>query len=765
MPTAVTYPGVYIEEIPSGVRTITGVSTSVTAFVGSARRGPINRAVRLLSFADFERAFGGLRQDAELGYAVRQFFQNGGSEAWVVRIAKNAVAATRILLDDAGANVLTLTARDEGKSGNRIEVSVSHATANPASTFTLTLEVPDPEDPRREQFTDLSMNSTDPRYVEDVIADGSELVTAERVDAALSALAGRQGQSVSGALEDPPGTALDVATLIDSFHNEFRVSVNGGDPVQVLIAPSDVTGTSETTRLTALCKAIEQQVQGVLGAPAFTCVRTNTTIEMKSGLTGDERSSVRVLPGARNDASARLKLGPLAGGTETDAVAVLRPAQLPEHGSLQSGTFAATDLDGLPSATSNALKLGLDSYVPEGVVLDLAAFPTTGTINAKLETLAAHVQAKVRQLKASSPAYSGFTAQRDGSRLLLASGTRGIGSAVGVEAGDANDIAGALHLLSGATATRPLNATLQNGDEQDYTDADVYNLVIADRAKRKGLYALESVDIFNLLCLPGVTNAGTIADAVAYCEERRAFMIVDPPSSVDTVPEMETLARGASLPKSDHAAVYFPWVKIADPLRAGKLRTTPPSGTIAGLYARTDGSRGVWKAPAGTEAALTGVQAVAYPLTDGENGVLNPRGVNGVRLFPVIGPVAWGARTLRGDDQLGSEYKYIPIRRLALFIEESLYRGTQWAVFEPNDEPLWAQIRLNLGAFMQNLFRQGAFQGKTPREAYLVKCDSETTTQNDINLGVVNILIGFAPLKPAEFVIIRIQQQAGQIEA
>jgi phage tail sheath protein FI len=289
--------------------------------------------------------------------------------------------------------------------------------------------------------------------------------------------------------------------------------------------------------------------------------------------------------------------------------------------------------------------------------------------------------------------------------------------------------------------------------------------VIADRGKRKGLYALESVDLFNLLCLPGITDAGVIADAVAYCNERRAFMIVDPPSNVDTVPEMETLARGAGLPKSDHAAVYFPWVKIADPLRAGKLRATPPSGTIAGLYARTDGSRGVWKAPAGTEAVLTGVQAVTYALTDDENGVLNPRGVNGIRLFPVIGPVAWGARTLRGDDQLSDEYKYVPIRRLALFIEESLYRGTQWAVFEPNDEPLWAQIRLNLGAFMQNLFRQGAFQGRTPREAYLVKCDSETTTQNDINLGVVNILIGFAPLKPAEFVIIRIQQKAGQIEA
>jgi len=113
---------------------------------------------------------------------------------------------------------------------------------------------------------------------------------------------------------------------------------------------------------------------------------------------------------------------------------------------------------------------------------------------------------------------------------------------------------------------------------------------------------------------------------------------------------------------------------------------------------------------------------------------------------------------------LADEYKYVPVRRLALYIEESLYRGTQWVVFEPNDEPLWAQIRLNIGAFMHGLFRQGAFQGKTPRDAYFVKCDKETTTQNDIDLGIVNIVVGFAPLKPAEFVIIKIQQIAGKIE-
>jgi phage tail sheath protein FI len=144
---------------------------------------------------------------------------------------------------------------------------------------------------------------------------------------------------------------------------------------------------------------------------------------------------------------------------------------------------------------------------------------------------------------------------------------------------------------------------------------------------------------------------------------------------------------------------------------------------------------------------------------------LNPLGVNCLRSLPAAGRVVWGARTTRGNDLLADEWKYLPVRRLALNIEESLFRGIQWVVFEPNDEPLWAQIRLNVGAFMQNLFRQGAFQGQTPRDAYFVKCDKETTTQNDINLGVVNIVVGFAPLKPAEFVVLKLQQMAGQVAA
>ncbi len=173
----------------------------------------------------------------------------------------------------------------------------------------------------------------------------------------------------------------------------------------------------------------------------------------------------------------------------------------------------------------------------------------------------------------------------------------------------------------------------------------------------------------------------------------------------------------------------------------------------------------MWKAPAGTEATVNGIVGFQDELSDAENGSLNPLAINCLRTLPTYGNVVWGARTLDGDNNRGSEWKYIPVRRMALFLEESLFRGTQWVVFEPNDEPLWAQIRLNINAFLQTLFRQGAFQGATPREAYFVKCDRTTTTQADINMGIVNIHVGFAPLKPAEFVVLRIQQIAGDLTA
>lgn len=278
---------------------------------------------------------------------------------------------------------------------------------------------------------------------------------------------------------------------------------------------------------------------------------------------------------------------------------------------------------------------------------------------------------------------------------------------------------------------------------------------------RAGLRSLDAVDLFNLLVLPGETTPAVAALAAGYCQTRRAFLVLDPPATAKTPEQMEQAARNLKFDSRSHAAIYYPWVRIDDPLNKSQPRLSPPSGTIAGLIARMDAIRGVWQAPAGTGADLKSVANLERKLTDVENGRLNSRGVNCLRSFPASGIVAWGARTLAGDDESGSEFKYIPVRRTALFIEQSMSRGIQWAVFEPNGKPLWAQIRLIVGTFLNSLFRAGAFQGSTPRDAYFVRCDSTTTTQNDIDAGVVNVLIGFAPMRPAEFVIISIRQLTG----
>lgn len=757
MPVQLTSPGVYIQEVSSGVRTIAGVATSVAAFLGAAPRGPINKATRIYSFADFERAFGGLSADSEMSYGVRQFFLNGGTDAWIVRIVKNAAPASRALLNSTPITVLTVTALDAGASGNAIQVRTDYATAYPDSTFNISFIRS--SDGRAEQYPNVSMNSADARYLPDLVNGVSQLVKISREVPQLTLNGLAAGTSTSG-------TLADVQTLLDATHTDFRVVVNGLPPVAVSIA-LPLVGSTPSQRLSKLADAITAMVQaqagGKLALSGFTCQPDGNKLLLTSGAPG-EFSSVRVLPGSRNNAAGALMLGVANGGIEVDAVAGIRPALMPDPASLTSDGFVIADFATLPDATHTSLRISLDGYGPD--VVDLGSAAAAGAnLPAKLRDMAGRLQTAVRALKPGNPAYSNFTAGPLASTLVLASGSRGAGSAIAVSAAPANDIAAGLHLLTGAAlSTPPTDAFLSGGAETPYGPADVYPAFIGSRANREGLYALEDADLFNILVMPGITDPGVLADAASYCEERRAFFIVDAPPVASDVAGMVASASGTDLPKSDHAAVYFPWTYVADPLKNGKPRLTPPGGTMAGLYARTDGNRGVWKAPAGTDANLAGVQSMAVPLTDGENGSLNPLGVNCLRTFPVYGAIAWGARTLRGADQMASEYKYVPVRRLALYIEESLYRGTQWVVFEPNDEPLWAQIRLNIGTFMNGLFRQGAFQGSSPRDAYLVKCDRETTTQDDINRGVVNILVGFAPLKPAEFVVISIQQLAGQIQ-
>jgi phage tail sheath protein FI len=253
--------------------------------------------------------------------------------------------------------------------------------------------------------------------------------------------------------------------------------------------------------------------------------------------------------------------------------------------------------------------------------------------------------------------------------------------------------------------------------------------------------------------------------AAAFAYRRRAILIVDPPRTWERPADITPAAVAALITPGEtlvNATLYFPRIQAPDPLRENALGTFAASGAIAGVYARTDEQEGVWSSPAGTDKNLIGVAGLATNVTNADTGQLNPRGINVLRTFPTRGSVVWGARTMHGADTLASEWKYVPVRRTALFLEESIDRGTRWTTFEPNDEPLWAELRLHVGSFMHDLFRRGAFQGQSPRDAYFVKCDSSTTTQSDIDNGLVNIVVGFAPLKPAEFVILRIGQRAGQ---
>ncbi len=402
------------------------------------------------------------------------------------------------------------------------------------------------------------------------------------------------------------------------------------------------------------------------------------------------------------------------------------------------------------------------------------AFDGTST----LADVAAAIQTAVRGAVVANTAVSQLICQTEAEALHLVSGSRLSTSSVVVTGpGDPTDASTDLLLglandgteitgqesLESLVATLPGNFTLGDGDDGSQPDLAAYQAVLARFEKHRDI---------NILCLPGQTwdttaEKAIIDAAVAHAEKMKSRMvIIDPPASLELTTEKDVTDLGFK-PKT-YSVVYYPWVKVANPYyNAEKNPGAPttvlagPSGFAAGMWAKTDGRRGVWKAPAGVETSLLGVAGLQYVVEDGEQDQLNPQGVNCLRRMPGYGPVVWGTRTLA--TKADPEWRYVPVRRTAIFIEQSIYNGIQWAVFEPNDHRLWASLRLNIDSFMNGLFRSGAFQGEKSSEAYFVRCGlGDTMTQGDIDRGQVIVIIGFAPLKPAEFVIVRIQQKVGQ---
>jgi phage tail sheath protein FI len=698
MPVTPTYPGVYIEEIPSGVHPITGVATSIAAFIDFFPMGPLDTAVQVLSQADFERSFGGLNTDSEASYAIQQFFLNGGSEAYVVRVGdgsaitsagvvllKSPPSTDQVATVTAGTMVNGISVHNPGAWGNSIRLDVDYDTLDPTQLFNLTAALIDPatgQTVRSETFRNLTFKPGASTYAPDVVNQGSQLIQ----------------------LGAPPSGAFpDAAHWNSAYRPAETGTVGDALPTTVGTLPAD----KNTFKVTV-------SVDGTIAnnTKSFTYI---ATISLGGATLSDYASIVPVLQAAIRAAPVTSADQPTSPQLAAQLAPLLSGATVQLVGSGSMAHFRV--VAGRGGTTFNPLaSITFD---------DVGGQAPTIMANLKLKTATSNVQL-----------YSlGISGTIRGAQLAL-TGTTGVGA----------------------------NGSLPGA-----------NQLIGIPANKTGLFALEDVDLFNILCIPRAANLDTaapwsnfqavISAANAYCQKRRAFMAVDIPAVIISVPAMQTWMAQNDTLRDINSAIYFPRTMIPDPLNGNRLRDVASSGTIAGLYALTDVNRGVWKAPAGTEAALRNVSQLVYKLTDDENGVLNPLGINSLRNFPVFGNVCWGARTLDGADVISSDWKYIPVRRLALFLEESLYRGLKWVVFEPNDEPLWAQIRLNVTAFMQNLFRQGAFQGSTPQQAYLVKCDSETTTTTDQANGIVNIVVGFAPLKPAEFVIIKIRQLAGQLAA
>jgi uncharacterized protein len=815
MPATLSYPGVYIEELPSRVHTIAGVATSITAFVGYTARGIDNRAEQIFSFGDFEHLFGGLASDSELSYAVQQFFGNGGTQAWVVRAPRTGALGAQVVFD-----ALTFTALSSGSWANGqllVDVDYNNLYQNVTGSVGVTGGSPTvtgnsttfQSSLKAGQFLVFAADGTKTPY--QILSISSDVSLTLAV-----AYAGATNASTTAVVSaDPTAFNLTVTNLLGGTVESFaNVSLNASRQNYVIAVVNDPDNGSQLLNI-SLAGAVPTNppaITGIVGtaitAGSVLVTTTGTTIAGTASLT----KGLPTVAGTGTTFTTALKVGQsvifAADSTATpyQVSAIANDTSLTLTSKYAGATATGSNVSALATGPSADFGIRLNvsspSTTPAPLPVDIKVFPKNNPVPQTVSGLAAQLQTAINSVLA---------VQMPGASVVCSVSATGTNQSIRVNtlipqfpdavitiaasgAAGVSDAATPLGLVAAASnvahyAMGTGNGSTVNGWGGQQTSsragADGSGLpgsadLIGDPSLFTGIYALDKVDLFNLLCIPDATRASAgnssaldstvdpnaiFSEAIAMCDRRRAFLLLDVPPNVNTVSGAVDYKTSGLAVHDPNGATFFPRLRLPDPLNSFQLRTFAPSGVVAGLYARIDSTRGVWKAPAGTEATLSGVQGMVYKLNDAENGVLNPLGLNCFRSFPVYGNVSWGARTLVGSDADASQWKYVPVRRIALYIEESLYRGTQWVVFEPNDEPLWAAIRLNVGSFMQELFRKQAFQGKTPAEAYFVKCDKETTTQDDIDRGIVNILVGFAPLKPAEFVVIQIEQLAGQSQA
>lgn len=764
MPTYLS-PGVYVEEIPSGSKPIEGVSTSTAAFVGRAIKGPAGAAVLIGSLDDYKTHFGDIASESDaMGLAVQAFYTNGGKSAYICRLAgSGSSAASATLLGANGGTVFTIAAKNEGDWGNSVYFRVAKPDAD-AMTFTLEIgHLEDGAFVADERFSGLSMREDDDLYALTTVNDSSAYVTLSLGPAATVGDGAEDFQPATLTGGSCPDTVDYFSAGITSAMS-LAININGLGSKSITLNPATFTtplaGADHDADGASVAFEIQTAVRA-LGTAAhyasFTC-------------THDGPSNRFVLSTPENGSAASIEIttGTLAKLLRLDSSA---KAQL--TGTVLDDTIATLFSGGLSGIAT--LVINIDGHGATTLELDVAAMGLAGDHEADGDAVALSIQNAVRALNPSIPAYKDFTCAYDSNHQFVL--TSGSGSAQAsnllVTGGSASTLLG----LDAATTVvgRSVQQGTRNVVPRATTEAPLAGGLYNDPTSNDffDFYGnvLRKVRDVSIIVVPGESWAADgsgnaiLSTTLAHCEAMRSrVLIIDPEEG--TLLDQAATVDGMSLPTSTYSVLYYPWVKVANPFHEvdptrPKTLTIAPSAFAAGMWAKIDNKRGVWKAPAGVETSLLGVAGLQYVVENTEQDQLNPLGVNCLRAIPSFGNVIWGSRTL--STKANPEWRYVPVRRTAIMIELSIYNGIQWAVFEPNDYPLWGALRANIGGFMNGLFRAGAFQGATAKQAYFVRCGlGDTMTQADIDRGQVIVIVGFAPLKPAEFVIVRIQQKVGE---
>ncbi|MEA3262355.1 MAG: hypothetical protein U9R07_02600 [Pseudomonadota bacterium] len=809
MATNFTYPGVYINERPSGLRAIPSAATSVALFIGMADQGPMRSPVRVQSLAEYQRAFGATSA-GEMADQVSQFFINGGGDAYVLRIAKDdRQASVEVKAETGGGSVLKLYARDSGIRGNNLRVVIDYATSSPERTFNLTVfrstQKPDGsfERTETERFADLSMDRNSARYVVNQINGPSKLLTVED----KVSVTANEGASVGGVIFNTFATTgkAELAAAITATSNSFIVSVNNLAPV---VAVVDTAGLNDTNVLARIGDAIKVAVNSVHS------VTPSVTADLLNFGTGgllwikSANGPVRITPAADKDLAAKLMLGEANGGIELDDSAKVRPAPsgLFSRIGTQTGSFGVGWLDRLnsfASATrSNLTGLQITDpgsssspFIGPVTIPGTAGNPlSTGTVAGVAGAIGSlgYVREALQAMVDGARQVAGerWLIELQGVRLNLRlrdTFNPGGGADATVLSGilvpgvspapptisGGYEIAGSGRLMgnsannTGAILLGTAGGSFQTGQQGGY-DGLTPQLTQYQAAFD---IAETAIEIVNMLVLPradGQTDTDRRAiwgAASASAARQRAILFVDP---LSTWTDIATAEAGASTIKAGvdtrNSVVFWPQVLVPT-ATAPQGKKIDPSGSMAGLFARTDSRFGTWTAPAGLEATLTGVLGVSVQMNDPQNGRINPKALNAIRNYP-SGITSWGARMMVGADDTGNmDDRYVNVRRMMLFIENSLYRGLRFATFKNNAEPLWASIRLAAGSFMNGLMLQDAFASRTKSEAYYVICDETINPPDDVAKGIVKVLVGFAPNRPAEFVEVTVTQIVQQAAA